>query len=305
MEEKIYTIDYILENNIDKTAYGFIYITTNMINGKIYIGQRKFTPRWKTYLGSGTVFIKALKKYNRENFNRNIVAVAYNNEELNLVEVDYIKFYKAVESDGYYNIADGGRSGNKYAGKTKEEMKIIKQKMSDMRKGNKNNFYGKHHSAESKQQMSIAKIGKKYSNEINMKKGNKGKQNGMYGKGYLLKGENNRMYGKHHTEETKMKMRKPKSEEAKRHISEASIGKILSEETKKKISINSINAKSTICITTHQVFNSTKKGSEFYNCDSSGVTKCCKNKLKSCGKLKDGTPLKWMYYEDYLKLHNN
>ena len=44
-----------------KNPYGFIYITTNMINGKRYIGQKKFCNRWKTYLGSGTLLIKALK----------------------------------------------------------------------------------------------------------------------------------------------------------------------------------------------------------------------------------------------------
>lgn len=34
--------------------YGFIYITTNMINGKRYIGQRKFTQGW-----CGNTFINA------------------------------------------------------------------------------------------------------------------------------------------------------------------------------------------------------------------------------------------------------
>lgn len=40
--EKSYTIDYIIENNIDKEYYGFVYITECVTNGKMYIGQRKF-----------------------------------------------------------------------------------------------------------------------------------------------------------------------------------------------------------------------------------------------------------------------
>ena len=43
--------------------YGFIYITTNMVNGKRYLGQKRFDEwnKWKTYLGSGKAFKNALK----------------------------------------------------------------------------------------------------------------------------------------------------------------------------------------------------------------------------------------------------
>lgn len=74
----------------------------------------------------------------------------------------------------------------------------------------------------------------------------KGENNCMYGKHHseetkkklseALKGENNPMYGKNHSEESKKKMNEPKSEDHKRKISEAHKGKILSEEHKKKIS---------------------------------------------------------------------
>lgn len=44
--------------------YGYIYKTTNLLNGKIYVGQHKaekFEP--DKYLGSGTIFLEALQKY--------------------------------------------------------------------------------------------------------------------------------------------------------------------------------------------------------------------------------------------------
>lgn len=123
-----------------------------------------------------------------------------------------------------------------------------------------------------------------------------------------LKGENNPMYGKHHSEESKKKMSEPKSEEHKRKISEALKDRQLSEEHKKKLSEtriekgcakgkNNPSAKSVICIITNTVFYTAKEGSEYYGCDYSGIIKVCKGKLKSCGKLPDGTKLVWRYIE--------
>ena len=46
-----------------KDPYGFIYITTNLIDGKRYLGQRKFYGNWQEYLGSGAAFKQAIDKY--------------------------------------------------------------------------------------------------------------------------------------------------------------------------------------------------------------------------------------------------
>ena len=61
------------------------------------------------------------------------------------------------------------------------------------------------------------------------------------------------------------------------------------------------NSKSVICLTTKKIFYSTKEAGEYYNCDSSGISKCCrkdKNKqgytIKSVGKYK-GQKLVWIY----------
>lgn len=60
MKENVFTIEHILENGLDKSAYGFIYITENEINMKKYIGVKKFDDNglWKNYLGSGVVLKK-------------------------------------------------------------------------------------------------------------------------------------------------------------------------------------------------------------------------------------------------------
>lgn len=90
--------------------YGFIYITTNIINGRRYIGQKSFDykSRWYSYVGSGYQLIKAIKKYGKENFKRDIVAIAYTAKELNELEIIWIRDYNAVINENFYNMADGG-----------------------------------------------------------------------------------------------------------------------------------------------------------------------------------------------------
>lgn len=42
---------------------GFIYKTTNTINGKSYIGLCSSAKRFENYLGSGVLLKQAIKKY--------------------------------------------------------------------------------------------------------------------------------------------------------------------------------------------------------------------------------------------------
>lgn len=85
--------------------FGFVYITTNLINGKKYIGKCQFTSesRNKNYLGSGVNFRQAVAEFGKENFSREIVYFAKTKEELNLVEIEFIKLHNAVLSPNYYN----------------------------------------------------------------------------------------------------------------------------------------------------------------------------------------------------------
>lgn len=57
-----------------------------------------------------------------------------------------------------------------------------------------------------------------------------------------------------------------------------------------------------ICVTTGVIYNSIVEGAIFYKCNQKGIGLVCNGKRKSAGKLPDGTPLQWMYYEDFLKL---
>lgn len=61
---------------------------------------------------------------------------------------------------------------------------------------------------------------------------------------------------------------------------------------------------SVICLNTKEVFNSATEASVFYGVSNGGIISCCKGKTKSRGKHPiTGEKLKWMYYEDYLKMN--
>lgn len=93
--------------------YGYIYKTTNLINGKIYIGQHKakiFEPN--VYLGSGTLFKRALNKYGEENFNCELLEKCDNQIELDEKEIFYIQNYNSTDKSIGYNLTSGGKGGS-------------------------------------------------------------------------------------------------------------------------------------------------------------------------------------------------
>tara|TARA_R110000796_G_scaffold51594_3_gene121778 strand:- start:2227 stop:2919 length:693 start_codon:yes stop_codon:yes gene_type:complete len=81
-----------------------IYITTNLLNESKYIGlDTHNNPR---YLGSGKLLQKAVKKYGRENFKKEILEECKTLEELKERELYWIQKYNAKESKEFYNMID-------------------------------------------------------------------------------------------------------------------------------------------------------------------------------------------------------
>lgn len=88
---------------------GYIYLTTNLVNGKKYIGRRTSKVfLGNAYLGSGNHLKSAIKKYGRENFNVELLETVDTYEELVKKETEYIIQYNAVESSMFYNHSYGG-----------------------------------------------------------------------------------------------------------------------------------------------------------------------------------------------------
>ena len=88
--------------------YGYIYLTTNLVNGKKYIGQHRSSCFDRSYYGSGVLLNRALSKYGKENFSVSILKECDSEEDLNESEIYFIKKYNAVINEEFYNVANGG-----------------------------------------------------------------------------------------------------------------------------------------------------------------------------------------------------
>lgn len=88
--------------------YGYIYKITNLVNGKIYIGQHKSEVFDKDYRGSGKVIKLAFKKYGPANFKIELIEWCQTFEEINKREEYYIEEYGSRNENIGYNIRVGG-----------------------------------------------------------------------------------------------------------------------------------------------------------------------------------------------------
>ena len=190
--------------------YGYIYKTTNLVNGRIYIGQHEgtFSPE---YLGSGKILTKAIIKYGKNNFRLEVLAFATTRPMLNGLEMKYIyEYQKVFGKDFLYNIISGGAGG------------------------------GIPHSEETKNKISHAHIGIKHSEETKKKIGqeSKSRKHSQESKLKISKA----LTGLKRSDETKHKisligMGRKFSDETKNKISKALIGHETSIETRNKIGL--------------------------------------------------------------------
>jgi len=251
-----------------------IYKTLNLKTGKFYIGKDKYNnPK---YLGSGKLLHQAFNKYGIENFKKETICEAKTKEELNELEIFWIKELNTITPNGY-NIAHGGEGGDTMSNNpNKEEIfrkhsewmkehtswknKRTPEQLQKMREislrifKNKENHpsFGKQLSQETKKKIGDANKGKKRTEEQRKRisEANMGKPG--YWKGKINKKhsewmkENNPFKGKTHTLEVRKKIseinKKPKSEEHKKKISESLKGHI--PENRIEVKINGITYES-------------------------------------------------------------
>ena len=256
-----------------------IYKITNLLNGKFYIGQD--IKNDVNYFGSGILIKKAIKKYGKKNFKKEILEFCSTKEELDYKEIFYINELKAIENG--YNISIGGTGGPNFVGKnhseeTKKRLKEVweKRKKED---GFTHNMTGFKHNQEVKEKMSKSRKGK-YKGENNPMYGKKHSEESRKKMGKPMLGENNPMYGKKQSEDTKKNISKKVIGEnnhffGRKHSVESK--KKISEKLKNKGSVNGKKIK-----INEYVFNSMIEASEKLDISRYLLNKKCFNKIFNC-----------------------
>lgn len=237
-----------------------IYKITNIINGKVYIGQSiNIKARWKDHVHTlnrntshSTLLQRAWNKYKAENFTFEILELCAE-DMLDEVETKYITLYDSCNNG--YNIESGGNFNKCLSEETKQKLREshlgmfpsddTKKKMSESKIGKNNNMYGRSHSEESKRKMSESKKGKP---------------------GY------------------------PRSDKQKEIARLANMGKIVSEETRRKIGeankgkipFNK-NLKPVYCVELDRIFENASSASKELKISSSNIIGCCEEQRKTCG----------------------
>ena len=120
--------------------FAYIYKTTNLINGKVYVGQHhgSFDPH---YHGSGNLIRAAVKKYGVDNFETILIEECVNDNELNEREVFWISYFDSQDLNKGYNIHKGGISSPLYNKQSHRKGKKLsdetRRRMSEADKGKK------------------------------------------------------------------------------------------------------------------------------------------------------------------------
>lgn len=136
----------------ESDMYGYIYLTTFLPTGKIYVGKRVKDKFDKNYVGSGIRIVNLVNKYGKKDFETHLIDEASNSKELQEKERYWISHYSSTNPDIGYNIALGG-NGAQVEHQTQE----TKDKISKSNRGKKR-------TNEVRQLMSEDRVGSKWIN---------------------------------------------------------------------------------------------------------------------------------------------
>lgn len=151
---------------------GYIYLITNTINKKQYVGQTRrpdVEERWRQHRSNKTLgpYLKsAYAKYGHDKFKFQVICICFD-EDCDKYEEEYIKKFNTLSPNGY-NLKGGGHFSKHHPDtmvKMKESLKKVwteekRKKMSEKLKGENHHSYGKQLTDVQKEQLSIS--AKKY-----------------------------------------------------------------------------------------------------------------------------------------------
>jgi len=111
----------------------YIYKITNKINNRIYIGSHYGTIH-DSYFGSGKAILKAIKKYGKENFKKDILEIFATRQLMLEREEHLLSGLNCATDPLYYNMTNKSYGGCMMDGKTLNEKKKIISEQTRKRK---------------------------------------------------------------------------------------------------------------------------------------------------------------------------
>lgn len=147
-------------------------------NGKVYIGMTKQTLKRRFERGRGyrynTVFYNDILKYGWDNFSTEVLFDDLDKETASDKEAEMVAKFKSNVAEFGYNLDSGGKNyhneatkekirlGNKGKYVSQETRNKLSQSRTGLLVGEKNPFYGKHHTEETKRKHSEFMKGNQY-----------------------------------------------------------------------------------------------------------------------------------------------
>ena len=145
-----------------------VYKVTNMVNGKIYVGQTttSLQKRWYQHCHKSSrcrYLYHAIQKYGANNFEVEQIDVARDRAELDLKEWFWIQHYGCMIPNGY-NLKSGGSTPSY----SEESRLLMSMNHADV-SGSNNPRYGVHLSAVTRKKIRDSQLGKRLSDEHRLK----------------------------------------------------------------------------------------------------------------------------------------
>lgn len=129
----------------------YVYLITNIINGKKYIGSSRKSQIDENYYGSGKAIKDALKKYGKNNFTRDILWQGEG--DARGIESQWLEYFNASKNPQFYNMTNDARGNGLHKEDTKRTVsekltgrkfsKEICKKISKAKKGSTTSKKGK------------------------------------------------------------------------------------------------------------------------------------------------------------------
>ena len=102
-----------MSNLNEKKKHHFLYKTTNILNGKFYIGIHSTSNLKDGYLGSGKRIKYSINKYGKENFKFEVLEF-FENRELLIIKEKELVNSELLKDPNCLNLQEGGTSGFDY-----------------------------------------------------------------------------------------------------------------------------------------------------------------------------------------------